>query len=172
VVFRLRSAVADLVQRTPGLRSVLGPIQKKLHLDPKERHVLEREALERRHAREKLDIERQKRLLTQVEERERHSLEAWLLRKANQARRIVPDAPGQQFDAARKAPGHRRRPYRSGDLSRTFDEAAATPQDSGQAGGEDARSPSWKARAEKQAKDRDHKRGKGYGYRRDDDKDL
>ncbi len=172
LIFRVRSAVADLVRRTPGLRSVLGPIQKKLHLDPKERHALEGEALERRHAREKLDIERRKRLLTQVEKRERQSLEKWLLRKAHQARRLENEAQREHADAARETPGRSRRYYRSGDLSRTFDEAAATPQGEGGTGGEDTRAPSWKARADKHAKGRDHKRGKGYGYRRDQDKDF
>jgi hypothetical protein len=172
LIFRVRSAVADLVRRTPGLRSVLGPIQRKLNLDPKERHALEREALERRHAREKLDIERRKRFLAQVEQRERQSLEKSLQRKANQARRLEAEAPREHIGAARETPGRRRRYYRSGDLSRTFGDAAVTPQAEGGAGGEDTRAPTWKARAEKHAKDREHKRGKGYGYRRDDDKDF
>jgi hypothetical protein len=73
-LFRVRSAVADLIRRTPGLRSVLSHIQKKAHLDPKERHRLENEALAR-HAREKRDIERRRRTLDRLETRERHSLE-------------------------------------------------------------------------------------------------
>jgi hypothetical protein len=43
-LFRIRSAVADLIRLTPGLRSVLAHIQRKTHLDPKERHRLENKA--------------------------------------------------------------------------------------------------------------------------------
>lgn len=47
LLFRVRSAVADLLSRTPGLRSVLSHLQKMTHLDPKERHRLEDDALAR-----------------------------------------------------------------------------------------------------------------------------
>ena len=80
-LFRVRSAVADLIGRTPGLRSVLSHIQKMTHLDPKERHTLENEALARRHARERREIERRNRFLARVEKREQRSLERALLRE-------------------------------------------------------------------------------------------
>lgn len=65
----------------PALRSVIGHIQKLTHLDPRERHQLESEALARRHAREKLDIERRRRMNAAIETRERQSLEKFM-RKA------------------------------------------------------------------------------------------
>lgn len=39
--FRVRSAVADLIDRSPGLRSVLGPLQRATGLDPRERQERE-----------------------------------------------------------------------------------------------------------------------------------
>ncbi len=88
LAFRMRSAVAKLIERTPGLRSVLGPLQKKIHLDPRERHALEWKALAQRHERERRDLEREKTLLSQVEARERQSLERWVTRNAVAARRM------------------------------------------------------------------------------------
>lgn len=88
LVFRVRSAVANLINRTPALRSVLGPLQKKIHLDPRERHALEWKALAQRHERERGDLEREKTLLSQVEARERLSLERWVTRNAVHARRM------------------------------------------------------------------------------------
>lgn len=75
LLFRTRSAVAALIGRTPGLRSVLGPLQAMTGLDPKVRHQKERAALTGRHTREKRDIERTKRTLARVEGRERQALE-------------------------------------------------------------------------------------------------
>lgn len=49
LLFRMRSAVAAFIDRTPALRSVLGSLQKKLHLDLRERHTLEAAALAARH---------------------------------------------------------------------------------------------------------------------------
>jgi hypothetical protein len=114
-LLRVRSAVADLIRRTPGLRSVLAHIQKGTHLDPKERHRLENEALARRHAREKRDIERRRRTLARLETRERHSLEKAVRREqrlqeaahlerertAEQARTVENKAVQDFFDAAR-----------------------------------------------------------------------
>ncbi|MCB2095811.1 MAG: hypothetical protein H6901_02180 [Rhodobacteraceae bacterium] len=75
LLFRARSAVAALIGRTPGLRSVLCPLQAMTGLDPKVRHEKERVALLGRHFREKEDIERNKRMLMRVEVRERQALE-------------------------------------------------------------------------------------------------
>lgn len=111
LVFRMRSAVADLIERSPGLRSVLGPIQKKIHLDPRERQALEWKALAQRHERERYDLEREKTLLSQVEARERQSLERWVTRNAVSARRM------------------------SEKLRKEFAEAVGTPREMGQATG-------------------------------------
>jgi len=51
VMFRMRAKVADLVAGTPALQSVLGHIAGRAGLDPRERHTLENEALDRRHER-------------------------------------------------------------------------------------------------------------------------
>lgn len=88
LAFRVRSAVADLIARTPGLRSVLGPIQKRTNLDPREKQTLEWKALAQRHERERLDLEREKALLTQVEVREQLSLARWATRTAVHGRRL------------------------------------------------------------------------------------
>ena len=101
-LFRVRSAVADLIRRTPGLRSVLSHIQKKTHLDPKERHRLENEALARRHAREKRDIERRRRTLARLETRERHSLEKAVKReqRLQEAARLERERTAEQARTA------------------------------------------------------------------------
>ena len=95
-VFRVRSAVADLIERAPGLRSVLGPLQKLAHLDPSVRHTLEREALTRRHSWGKLDIAREKRTPSRVEVREKVSLQKVLKKAARQARKVE-NKVGQEF---------------------------------------------------------------------------
>lgn len=98
LLHKLRSAVADLIGRTPGLRSVLGPIQKLTHLDPREKQRLEDEALSRRHARELRDVERLKRLHGKLEARERRSLERDLARE----QRLAAERKAQH-DARREA---------------------------------------------------------------------
>ena len=87
-LFRIRRAVAEFIGTTPGLRSVLGPIQKLTGLDPAEKHRLENEALARRHAREKLDIAREERTLDRLETRERQALERRLRKEESQGRAL------------------------------------------------------------------------------------
>lgn len=100
LVFRMRSAVAKLIERTSGLRSVLGPLQKKIHLDPRERHTLEWKALAQRHERERRDLEREKTLLSQIEARERKSLDRWVTRNAVTARKLGEQLKADFADAA------------------------------------------------------------------------
>lgn len=50
--FKVRARVAELVVGSPALQSVLGRITERVGLDPRDRHKLENEALDRRHARE------------------------------------------------------------------------------------------------------------------------
>jgi len=181
LLFRMRSAVADLIGRTPGLRSVLGHIQKLTHLDPKERHVLEGEALTRRHAREKLDIERRKRLLGRVETRERQALQKALRRKTQEARKADNKERQDFYDAARDQGLWRKKEFNEGDMTVEFNDAAEfvegadrAEEAAGDAEGDD-RSPDWKYRADQLAKSHRPKRGhkpkrpKGYGHRREDD---
>ena len=180
-LFRMRSAVADLIGRTPGLRSVLGHIQKLTHLDPKERHALESEALARRHAREKLDIERRKRLLARIETREKQALQKALRRKAQQARKADNKERQDFYDAARDQGLWRKREFKEGDLTVDFNDAAEFVEGADradEAAGEaddDDRAPNWKHRADEHAKNHRPKHGhkpkggKGFGHRRDDE---
>lgn len=168
LLFRVRSAVAELIARTPGLRSVLGHIQKLTHLDPNERHVLEREALARRHEREKLDIERRRRGLEKVEAREKRSLDNALSRSAEQARTIGQKAAQDFYDAARDDGLWRKREFKEGELSVEFNDAGGFVEGADDPDGDD-RALNWKARTQKIQRGRRPRRGKGPGYRREDD---
>jgi hypothetical protein len=177
LLFRMRSAVADLIGRAPGLRSVLGHIQKLTHLDPKERHQLEHDALARRHAREKLDIARQKRMQARVETREIQALQKALRRKAHQARKLDNKAQQDFYDAARDQGLWRKREFKEGDLSVEFNDAAEFVEGVDRAGEaeEEDHAPDWKHRADDLAKSHRPKHGhkpkrpKGFGHRRDDE---
>jgi len=177
LLFRMRSAVADLIGRTPGLRSVLDHIQKLTHLDPKERHALESAALARRHAREKLDITRQKRLLDRVETREKQALQKALRRKARQARQADIKERQDFYDAARDQGLWRKREFKEGDITVEFNDAAEFVEGADRVGddGDDDRAPDWKHRADENAKNNRPKHGhkpkrpKGFGHRRDDE---
>jgi len=181
LLFRMRSAVADLIGRTPGLRSVLGHIQKLTHLDPKERHRLESAALTRRHAREKLDIDRQKRLHARIETREKQALQKALRRKAPQAQKTHNKERQNFYDAARDQGLWRKKEFKEGDLTEDFNDAAEFVEGADraeEAAGEaddDDRAPDWKHRADENAKNNRPKHGhkpkrpKGFGHRRDDE---
>lgn len=188
-LFRVRSAVAELIKHTPGLRSVLGPIQKMTHLDPKERHRLEGDALSRRHAREKLEIERLRRLHSRLETRERQSLEKFMRkaqrlqeearlereRTAEQARTVDNRAMQDFYDAAHDFGLWRERHFKEGELRENFNDAAEFVQGADESGDDDERyAPDWKDSADDGDDDDNgpkfrRRRGKGYGYRRDSD---
>lgn len=135
--FRVRSAVADLIGRTPGLRSVLGPLQKLTHLDPKARHALEHDAVKRRHEREKLDFERHKRALARLEARENQALENALRRTAEMARRVEHKAVHDFFDAAKERRPVRKDGFKRLELSTTFNDAAEFVEGADRDGEED-----------------------------------
>jgi hypothetical protein len=187
LLFRIRSAVADLIRRTPGLRSVLSRIGKLTHLDPKERHALENQALARRHARERKDIERHKRFLARIETRERNSLEKALRkeqrleaaarlereRAADQLRAIENQAMQDFFDAARDLGLWRPREYKEGELSERFNEQAGIEPDEQESGDEDESIAPDRNIGADDGDDDDSggprhgwRRGKGRGYRR------
>lgn len=189
-LFRIRSAVADLIGRTPGLRSVLAPLQKLTHLDPKERHKLEDDALARRHEREKQDIERQKRFLKRVETRERASLEKSLRREqrldeaaridAGQeqtARRPLDDMAKQDFfDAAKDDGLWKSREFKEGELRQTFNDAAGFEEGAGESGDNDDGyapdtdpDPDGTGDDDSRGPKQRRRRGRGYAYRRDSD---
>lgn len=73
---RAVSAVFGLFRKVPVLRSVLARFQKLPKLNATERHRLENEALDRRYAREKQDIDRREKALGRVEARENKSMAA------------------------------------------------------------------------------------------------
>lgn len=181
----MRSAVADLIGKTPGLRSVLSHIQKLTHLDPKDRHQMEREALARRHDREKRDFERQKRFRARIETRERQALEKAQRRKAVMTRTAAQSAEElmqaaiearQDFhDAARDQGLWKDKAFGEGDLQVEFNDAADFVEGADRAGDDDDdRAPDWARRADQRGRShrpkhgRKPKRGKGYGYRRDE----
>lgn len=195
-LFRVRSAVSDLIGRAPGLRSVLGPIQKMSGLDPRDRHRLEDHALARRHAREKRAMEGRKRKLALVETRERLSREKALRREqrlqaearlereraAEQARSMDNVAMQDFYDAARDQGLWKEREFRDGELSEGFNDAAGFDEGSAGGGDDDAGYvPEHDDDADDDRHD-DHddegdddgprhrrKRGRGFGYRRGDD---
>jgi hypothetical protein len=185
ILFRVRSAVADLLGRAPGLRSVLGHIQKMTHLDPRGRHRLEDEALARRHAREKLEIERRKRFQSRIEKREALSREKALRREqrlaqeahlehtraAQQAHTFDNKAKQGFYDAAKDDGLWKHKKFGHGELSESFNDAAEFSQ-GGDNSDDDGESyvPDW-ADTDDDGDDDGPKfrRNRGYSYKRDDD---
>ncbi len=176
LIFRVRSAVADLIGKTLALRSVLGPIQKLTHLDPKERHALEREALARRHSRERLEIARLNRAQARLETREKAALEMKLRKAARLARGLETKVRRDFHEAGRDRMVRKQTESGARDLSVKFNDAGefaeGPPPDADDDG--EGRRPSWKQRAEdlRQTKESrrslNPRRGKGYGLRRDE----
>jgi len=169
ILFRVRAGVADLLSRSPGLRSVLLHLQRFTHLDPRERHRLENEALARRHARELRDIERQKRFLSRIETRERLSRERALRRAMEEGRKSAQAETLDTSGELEEGNEWRRRLSERGDLTRMFNDESDFEEgdDSGDDGdglepgedpgpgddGEDGNTPKFQRR-------------KGRGYRR------
>mgnify|MGYP001335403045 CR=1 FL=1 len=165
LLFRMRSAVADLIGRTPALRSVLGPLQKMTKLDPRERHSLERWALARRHGRERGDIERQKRMLLRLEKRESRSLEKALERSARLVRAMEGKARQDFHEAARDPVVRKATDMDEGDLSVAFNDSGEFVEGAGRSDEDEQRAPSWKKRSENLRRGRRPRRGKGYSSR-------
>lgn len=167
-VFRLRSRVADLISGSPALRSVLGHISERTGLDPRERHRLENEALERRHEREKIVLEGQRKALDKIDRRERHSLERELKREAIRERTEHHEKQSAQANEKPKSQKTDPRLLEDGALGDEFNAQAQAEQgersDDGSDDGDDLRK-SWKQRAE----DMGQKRGRGRGFRMDRD---
>ena len=133
------------------------------------RHTLEREALGRRHEREKLDTAREKRTLSRVETREKASLAKALKKTARQVREMDNKLRQEFFEAARDQVVRGSTDIDEGDLQENFNDVAEFVEGLDKAGEEgDDRAPSWKERAENIRHGHKPKRGKGYGYRRDD----
>lgn len=174
LLFRMQSVVTDLIRRTPGLRSVLGRFQQLKQLDPKERHRLEGEALDRRHARERRDIGREERMLSRLETRERQSLERALNRAARRAQELDRNLRDEFREAAQDRTAVQRREFTAGALQQDFNDAAEFEEGADRAGeGDDDDAPDWKHRAEDKGLNRrprrGHRRSRRLGYKRDRD---
>lgn len=90
--------VFALLERIPALRSVLAPILRNPNLNPNERHRLSREALARRHTREKTLAERRKDFLRQLESREVRSLRNDLTRRLRVEERLRAQRSAERSD--------------------------------------------------------------------------
>ena len=160
VLYRIKTAVLHLIDKTPGLRSVLAPITKNPNLNPEQRHALETRAVDARHSRERSVIEREKRSMASVEARELKSLERKLRRQISESEKQS-QALDQELEEVRRAREE------AEDLSVTFNDAAEFAEGADRAGDDDDdRAPSWKTRADKTRRGHRPRRGKGYGYRR------
>ncbi|MDG4901421.1 MULTISPECIES: relaxase [unclassified Mesorhizobium] len=186
LLFRVRRAVADLIGRTPGLRSVLSHIQRMTSLDPAERHRLENDALARRHEREKLEFERRERFQARIEKRETLSRERALRREkqlaqdtrlerertAEQAHTVENKAKQDFHDAARDDGLWKRREFEDGELSDSFNDAASLKNaDSFSDDDGESYAPDWADDADDDGDDDGpkFKRERGHSYKRDDD---
>ncbi|MHA6266353.1 relaxase/mobilization nuclease domain-containing protein [Aliiroseovarius sp. CAU 1755] len=190
LLFRARRAVTDLIGKTPGLRSVLGPIQKLTHLDPVERHRKENDALKRRHAREKLEIERYRRMAARLETRERKALGKRLKRAQMKAQTIEQSLRQEFFEAARDHRVRQDTDLPKGKLPEQFNDAgefAEGREEALAAQAEDerddqnlAKTRTWKQRAEelegenerlgrKRGRNGRGKGNRGNGFKREDD---
>lgn len=191
-LFRIRRAVAEFIGKTPGLRSVLGPIQKLTGLDPAEKHRLESEALARRHTRERLDTAREKRALDRLETRERQALERRLHKEESQNRALRDEVSQaftgpddyaddrqhqeqqQQHDRDDRHGDHHHHHHRqervgSDNLSNTFNSHAGNDDGSSGSGGGDGDGPYPDGDPDgPDNRPRRRRRKKGYGYRRDE----
>jgi hypothetical protein len=82
---RVAGAIFALLDRVPGLRSVIAPLRRSAKINPAERHRIECEALERRHQREHFMHERRHKALARLEAREKRSLETTVRRQLRAA---------------------------------------------------------------------------------------
>lgn len=173
LLFRVRRAVVQLIEKTPALRSVLGPLQG-AGLDPALRHVCERAALAERHRFEEVDVARKERLAERLAVRERQSFIRALKKQERTLRAqlrengLKPEIEIAEpfYQAARDWGFWRDRKFAPGEVAEEFNAKTALggPDGSGANDG-DQRERSWKQRAEeKQEKQRSHKRKKGKGY--------
>ncbi len=165
---KARNAVARFIEKTPALRSVLGSIQNKLHLDPNEKHEHENKALALRHSYEKKDIEREKKFLKAVEKCELRSLERKLKRQRLIASQKAKQARQEFSDAANIGNTRRKANKGSSQISSKFNQNASIRSESGKSEEGDAKKLEWKARVGKR-KNRKKKKSRGYGYSHNDE---
>ncbi|PWK51649.1 hypothetical protein C8D95_1182 [Silicimonas algicola] len=171
MLFRMRAHVADLISGSPALRSVLGHISERTGLDPRERHRLENEALARRHEREKIALEGQKKALDKIDRRERVSLERDLKREALMERTKKKEKRAAEDKDKVRVQRTDPRLLDEGALGQEFNaEARASQGESADDGdgddGGDLRK-SWKQRADEIGQ----RRGRGCGFKMERDGD-
>jgi len=174
VLYRVKTAVMHLIDKTPGLRSVLSPITGNPNLNPEQRHALETRAVDARHVRERSGMEREKRSMASVEARELLSLERKLKRQIveSEKKTLAPETlvhePEELQHLHEELEEIRAVREEAQELSVTFNDAAEFAEGVDRAGDDDDdRAPSWKERAEETRRGLKPRRGKGYGYRRD-----
>jgi hypothetical protein len=81
---RAAGAIFALFDLVPGLRSVIAPLRRNPKINPAERHRIENEALERRHQRERLVLDRRTKALSRLEAWELRSLETAVRRQVQE----------------------------------------------------------------------------------------
>jgi hypothetical protein len=111
----------------------------------------------------------EKRTLSRVETREKASLSKALKKTARLARNMKNTVQQEFYEAARDHVVRENTDMGEGDLQESFNDAAEFVEGADRIGeDDDERTPSWKERAENIQRGRKPKRGKGYGYRRED----
>jgi hypothetical protein len=142
-----------LIERVPGLRSVLAPIIRNPALNPAQRQSQAREALRRRHERENAIYRRRLEVLAKLEARERKALRASLTRKLRLEETLRAKAAQERLDQFVANTKDITEPT----LSTTF-AAKATGKDG------------WKQRQQKlnESRGAKHSRPPGYRLKRDD----
>jgi acyl-homoserine lactone acylase PvdQ len=146
--------VFSLIERVPGLRSVLAPIIRNPVLNPNERHALSRDALRRRHEREKALAQRRKDVLSKLEAREMRSLRADLTRKVRIEEKLRAERSAERSDQILANKKEITEPKLSADAAKAKS-------------GKEA----WKQRQEKLSQEHGVKRTRrppGYRYKRDE----
>lgn len=130
-LYRIKTAVLNLLRRAPALRSVLAHITRDTEMDLTQRHALENQALQARHDCERAMIEREKRSMATVEKRELKALEQALRRKITETETHSPSLmthPLHEHEDIHRLHHHllelRRRYERIYGLSWTFNQKA------------------------------------------------
>ncbi|RIK59419.1 MAG: relaxase [Planctomycetota bacterium] len=151
--------VVELIQRVPGLRSVLAPILSSPSINLAARHTQAQDALRRRHAREAAMAERRADILSKLEAKERASLRSAVTRKLRneERRRATHRTSGRSDQTVANTQNHAEPSLR------------AEPAAKASAGTNAAEG--WKERADRLAQNRGASRkrkGPGYRLKRDD----
>jgi hypothetical protein len=115
----------DLFDRVPALRSVIAPLRRNPAINAAERHRIENEALDRRHARERYGIDRRGAALDMIEARERRGLIRDLVRQTR-VEDVQRQAQTEQREREARETGHDITAARRDDAQReTADERRA-----------------------------------------------